>query len=145
VRDGGEMPGWPGETEHTVTAAEGGPLGFMDEIALVSLLQRSRRAWWAALGGAVAEQRYRIWDLRLKFLHPTPVGEALVVRPQCDEIAKRSVRLRFRVFSGGTDAFVAEASTLLILVDARGRDIDVPASVLDATEALEGRRFIVGP
>jgi len=139
------MSAWPGETEHTVTDEECGSLGFMDENALVGLLQRARRAWWAALGGAAGEQRHRTWDLRLKFLHPTRVGEALVVRPQCDEIAQRSVRLRFRIFSARTDAFVAEASTLLILVDERGRDMDVPTEVLGAAEALEGRRFVVGP
>lgn len=137
------MSRWPGETAHTVTAQECSPLGFMDEMALVALLQRTRRAYWEALGPEAGA--HRVWDLRFKLLHPTRVGEELVVRPQCDEIAKRSVRLRFLIFSARTDAFVAEASSMLILVDERGRDIDVPPAVRGATEALEGRRFEVSP
>lgn len=135
------MASWPGETAHTVLAEDCGPLGHMDETALVSLLQRSRAAYWAALGEAAAAHRFRVWDLRLKFLRPMRAGEALLVRPQFDEIEQRTLRIRFLIFDAETDAFVAEASCMIVVVDAQGSDRDVPAPVRAAAEELEGRSF----
>ncbi len=135
------MPKWPGETAHTVEAAECSPDGTMDETALVALLQRSRAAYWAALGEPAAAYAFRVWDLRLKFLRPMRAGESLLVRPQFDEIEHRTLRLRFLIFDAGTDAFVAEASSMVVVVGPQGSDQDVPPVVRVAAEALEGRSF----
>ena len=137
------MASWPGETAHTVSAGECGPDHNMDETALVALLQRSRAAYWAALGEPAASRRFRVWDLRLKFLRPMRAGESLLVRPQFDEIEHRTLRFRFLIFDAATDAFVAEASSMVVVIDAQGHDLDVPAAVRAAAEALEGRTFDV--
>jgi acyl-CoA thioesterase FadM len=137
------MATWPGETAHTVLAEECGPLGLMDERAFVALLQRSRAAYWAALGDTAGTHRFRVWDLRLKFLRPMRAGESILIRPQFDEIEQRTLRIRFLGFDAQTDAFVAEASSMVVVVDAEGRDRDVPPDVRAAAEELEGRSFEV--
>lgn len=137
------MPSWPGETAHTVAPHECGPDGIMDESALVALVQRARTAYWSGLGAVAAAHRFRVWDLRLKFLRRIRAGERLLVRPQFDEIEQRTIRVRFLLFDAESDAFVAEASSMFVVTDALGADIDVPAAVRSAAEALEGRTFEV--
>lgn len=135
------MSDWPGETLHTIGAQDCGRDGRMDEAPLVVLLQRSRAAYWSCLGAPASDHPYRVWDLRVKFLRAMRSGEGLLVRPQCEEIGQRTLRLRFLVFDASTDAFVAEASSMVVVIDAQGRDRDVPSDVRAAAAALEGRTF----
>ncbi|MEC7946794.1 MAG: thioesterase family protein, partial [Myxococcota bacterium] len=132
------MPAWPGETMHTVGVQDCGPDGRMNAAPLVALLQRSRSAYWSCLGAPASDHPFRVWDLRVKFLRTMRSGERLLVRPQCDEIGQRTIRLRFLVFDASTDAFVAEASSMVVVVDSQGRDRDVPSDVRAAAAALEG-------
>jgi acyl-CoA thioesterase FadM len=139
------MTGWPTEMKHDVVASDCEDGGRISEQALVGIFRRAREAYLAALALPEADVQFRVWDLRLKILRPVLAGDRLVIRAQIDEIRPRSLRVRYLVFDGRTDAFAAEGSSMLVPVGPAGQDRDIPATVTAAAEAAEGRRFSEDP
>ncbi len=136
------MATWPAELVHTVTPADCGEGGGIDERALIVLFQQARDRWFHALPIDPDDRPpVRLYDLRLKVLRRVGVGDELLVRAQVDAIAARTIRMRYLVFDARTDAFAAEGSSLLVPLGDRGLDRDVPAALRAAAEALEGRPF----
>jgi acyl-CoA thioesterase FadM len=139
------MTGWPSELNHDVIESDCEDGGAISEQALVGVFLRARHAYVQALGLSAGDAHFRVWDLRLKILRPVRAGDRLVVRAQIDEIRSRSLRVRYLVFDGRTDAFAAEGSSMLVPIGAAGQDRDVSAAFISAVEAAEGRRFTEEP
>ena len=126
-------------------------MGHANNSRFLTYCESARIAYWEAATGEPialvthgAEESLILADIRVSFRSPVYFGEVLTVESRIGRVGRTSFTLEHRLTAGesavGHARLVATAEGVQVLYDyAEGRPREIPADVVGALEAFEGR------
>jgi len=95
------------------------PLDHVNNAVLVSYLEQARFQWWRAFlnGRSFSDEGFLVARVEADYRQPILMGDDVRVEVRCSRIGNSSFEAAYRVTRGPGGALLAEARTVLVMVD----------------------------